>query len=54
MGIVGYGELGREVARLARAFGMQVALAALPGRRYSDGGGLPAHAAGGTCCPGPT
>ena len=36
LGIVGYGELGREVARLARAFGMQVALAALPGRRYAD------------------
>ncbi len=36
IGIVGYGELGREVARLARAFGMQVALAALPGRRYAD------------------
>jgi glycerate dehydrogenase len=34
LGIVGHGELGREVARLARAFGMQVALAALPGRRY--------------------
>jgi len=36
LGIVGHGELGREVARLARAFGMQVALAALPGRRYAD------------------
>ena len=35
LGIVGYGELGREVARLARAFGMEVALAALPGRRYT-------------------
>jgi glycerate dehydrogenase len=35
LGIVGYGELGREVARLARAFGMEIALAALPGREYA-------------------
>jgi len=31
MGIVGYGELGRAVARLAEAFGMQVLIAARPG-----------------------
>ncbi|MBP6382747.1 MAG: D-2-hydroxyacid dehydrogenase [Pseudomonadales bacterium] len=41
LGIVGHGELGREVARLARAFGMQVAIAALPGRRYADAEGCP-------------
>ena len=32
LGIVGYGELGQGVARLARAFGMQVCLAARPGQ----------------------
>jgi len=31
MGIVGYGELGRAVARLAEAFGMQVLIARRPG-----------------------
>lgn len=31
MGIVGYGELGQAVARLAEAFGMQVLIAARPG-----------------------
>jgi len=33
LGIVGYGHLGAAVARLASAFGMQIALAALPGTR---------------------
>ena len=32
LGIVGYGELGQAVARLAEAFGMQIRIAALPGR----------------------
>lgn len=33
LGIVGYGELGQAVARLAEAFGMRVLLAALPNRK---------------------
>ena len=32
LGIVGYGELGRGVARIARCFGMTVKIACLPGR----------------------
>lgn len=32
LGIVGYGELGQAVANLARAFGMQIQIAALPNR----------------------
>lgn len=32
LGIVGYGELGRGVARIADAFGMTVKVASLPGR----------------------
>ena len=32
LGIVGYGELGRGVARIAEAFGMEVKMACLPGR----------------------
>ncbi len=32
LGIVGYGELGQAVAKLARAFGMNVLVAQLPGR----------------------
>lgn len=35
LGIVGYGELGRAVAGVARAFGMHVAVAGLPGRANS-------------------
>lgn len=37
LGIVGYGELGQAVARLARAFDMKVLVAALPGRPQADG-----------------
>lgn len=36
LGIVGYGELGQEVARLARALGMQVLVAARPGTVPGD------------------
>jgi glycerate dehydrogenase len=38
LGIVGYGALGRRVARLARALGMRVLVAKIPGRRYSRKG----------------
>lgn len=37
LGIVGYGELGQAVARLAEAFGMQVLVAALPNRPQQAG-----------------
>ncbi len=36
LGIVGYGDIGRKVEVLAKAFGMQVLIAKLPGRKYSD------------------
>lgn len=36
LGILGYGELGREVGRLAEAFGMQVIIGSLPGRERPD------------------
>lgn len=39
MGIVGYGELGRAVARLAEAFGMQVLISARPGQAVEPGSG---------------
>ncbi len=37
MGIVGYGALGRAVARVAESFGMQVLLANRPGTAPADG-----------------
>ncbi len=37
LGIIGYGELGRAVARVAKAFGMQVLLAQRPGGAVTDG-----------------
>jgi glycerate dehydrogenase len=37
LGIVGYGELGRAVARVARAFGMDVLIAQRPGGPPQDG-----------------
>ncbi|WP_188634588.1 2-hydroxyacid dehydrogenase [Halopseudomonas pertucinogena] len=36
LGILGYGELGREVARLASAFGMRVRVGSIPGREHPD------------------
>ena len=36
LGIVGAGELGRGVAKVAEAFGLEVIYAALPGRQYPD------------------
>lgn len=37
LGIVGYGDLGRGVANLARAFGMNILVAARQGQEVSDG-----------------
>lgn len=37
LGIVGYGELGQAVAKLARAFDMNVVVAQLPGRPAQEG-----------------
>jgi len=37
LGIVGYGELGQAVGRLAEAFGMTVRIAQLPGRPVREG-----------------
>lgn len=36
LGILGYGELGQEVARLATAFGMRVVVGSLPGRDHPE------------------
>ena len=36
LGILGYGELGQEVGRLASAFGMRVLAGSLPGRAHPD------------------
>ncbi|MCH8498238.1 MAG: D-2-hydroxyacid dehydrogenase [Marinobacter sp.] len=41
LGIVGYGDLGQGVARLAEAFGMRVLLAARPGQPLQAADGLP-------------
>jgi glycerate dehydrogenase len=44
LGIVGYGTLGRQVAQVARAFGMEVLLAQRPGTLEVEEGRLPLHA----------
>ena len=36
LGILGAGAIGRQVAAIAKAFGMEVLFAALPGRQYLD------------------
>ncbi|SDR70936.1 glycerate dehydrogenase [Halopseudomonas litoralis] len=36
LGILGYGELGQEVGRLASAFGMRILVGALPGREHPE------------------
>lgn len=37
LGIIGYGELGKAVAKLAEAFGMKILIATLPSRPQVDG-----------------
>lgn len=43
LGIVGYGELGRSVAKVAECFGMKVLVAQRPGSGESQPGRLPLH-----------
>jgi len=35
LGIIGYGSIGRTVARMARALGMKILVARVPGRHYA-------------------
>jgi glycerate dehydrogenase len=34
LGVIGYGEIGKKVAHFAKAFGMKVLIAKIPGRKY--------------------
>lgn len=36
LGIIGYGQIGKAIAKRAKAFGMNVLIAKLPGRKYEE------------------
>ncbi len=36
LGIVGYGHIGKQLARVAKVLGMKILIAKIPGRKYSD------------------
>lgn len=41
LGLVGYGQIGQAVAQMAKALGMKVVVAKIPGRTYSDSSRVP-------------